>query len=412
MSKAALVDPLPNAPSPRFRKRFHLAVNALCTAFQFQDATLLSIIVPAIVLHLSPRTHITTFATMATISMAVGTLTPTLAGWHSDRRKRLSGASRRVQTATVLAIDVLALIAIATTHSIAILTVAIAVAAFALASANTIYQAILPEVVPRALWGVSTGVRGVFTLVGATAGLVAASTLAASTAVAVNAGILAASALTLIGIPPGIEAAPPTRHGPLLRIRRDLIVTMFVRAFAMLGIGLFTTYILYFFHDVLHVANASRATGLAAIAALAGAIVSSVISGVVSDRIDRKLVVIVAGIMMALAALGFALAPAINIIFVYAGVFGIGMGAMFAVGLALALDAVPGHGNFGRDLGAWTTLSGIPAIFAPAIGAAVLARYGSDAGGYRALFLIAAISFVFAAFTTSLIRKPAAQGRP
>ncbi len=394
---------------PRFRKRSHLAVNALCTALQFQDATLLSIIVPAIVLHLVPRTHVATFATMATISMAVGTLTPTLAGWHSDRRKRQSGESRRVQTATVLGLDVLALIVIAMTRSIPILTIAIAVAAFALASANTIYQAILPEVVPRSLWGVSTGVRGAFTLVGATAGLISASTLPPSIALSVNAALLSASAFTLIGIPPRIEVAHVPTHGPLLRIRRDLIVTMFVRGFVMLGMGLFSTYILYFFHDVLHVANASRATGLTAIAALAGAIISSVISGIASDRFDRRLVVIAAGITMALAALGFAIAPAIDLLFVYAGLFGIGMGTMFAVGFALALDAVPGVANFGRDLGAWTTLSGIPAIFAPAIGAAVLAHYGSDAGGYRALFLIASISFAFGAASTFLIRKPTAR---
>lgn len=394
-------------PNARFRKRSHLAVNGLCVAFQFQDAVLLPIIVPAIVLHLVPRTHVATFAALATISLAVGTLTPSVAGWHSDRSKRRSGASRRVQTATVIGLDVVALIVIATTHVILLLTIAVAIAAFALASATTIYQAILPEVVPRHLWGISTGVRGAFTLVGATLGLISASTLPPSIALFIDAVLLVASAFTLIGMPPKLDIAHVPVHGPMLSVRRDLIVTMFMRAFMMLGIGLFSTYILYFFNDVLHVTDAPLHTGLTAIAALAGAVISSVVSGIASDRLDRRVVVIAAGILMAGASLGFALVPAVNLLFVYAGLFGIGLGAVFSVGFALALDAVPGVGNFARDLGVWTTLSGIPAIFAPAIGAAVLARYGSHAGGYRVLFIVASVSFALGAVTTFLIRKPA-----
>jgi MFS family permease len=395
----------------RFRTRSHIAVNALCLAFQFQDATLLSIIVPAIVLHLTPRTHVATFSALATISIAVATLTPTVAGWHSDRRKRRTGASRRVQTAIVLGLDVLALSVIAIAHALPILTIAVAVAAFALASASTIYQAILPEVVPRPLWGVSTGVRGTFTLLGATIGLVAASTLPPSIALGVNALLLALSAFTLIGIPPRLDLGAASEHGVALRDRRDLYITMIMRGFMVLGMGLFSTYILYFFSDVLHATNAPLRTGLTAIAALAGAVVSSVLSGILSDHLDRRLLVIGGGMMMAAASLGFALVPALYLLFLYAGLFGIGLGAVFAVGFALALDAVPGVANYARELGVWTTVSGIPAIFAPSIGAVVLAHYGYDAGGYRVLFVIASITFVLGSVSALSVRKPSAKPR-
>jgi MFS family permease len=398
-------------PHARFRRRSHVAVNALFLAFQFQDASLLSIILPAIVLHLTPRTHITTFSALATISIGVATLTPTIAGWHSDRRKRRSGASRRIQTAVVLGLDVVALSVIATAHALPILTIAVAVAAFALASATTIYQAILPEVVPRPLWGLSTGVRGTFTLLGATIGLVAASALPPSIALGTNALLLALSAFTLIGIPPRLDVGAASDHGVAVRDRRDLYITMIMRGFIVLGMGLFSTYILYFFSDVLHAANAPLRTGLTAIAALAGAVVSSALSGILSDRLDRRLFVLVGGMMMASASLGFALVPALYLLFLYAGLFGIGLGAVFAVGFALALDAVPGVANYGRDLGIWTTVSGSPAIFAPSIGAVVLAHYGSDAGGYRALFVIASITFVLGSVSALLVRKPNAAPR-
>ena len=63
----------------------------------------------------------------------------------------------------MLALDVVLPDRFATTHSIPALKIAVAVVAFALASANTIYQAILAGICPRSfLWGVSTGMRGAF----------------------------------------------------------------------------------------------------------------------------------------------------------------------------------------------------------------------------------------------------------
>jgi MFS family permease len=156
---------------------------------------------------------------------------------------------------------------------------------------------------------------------------------------------------------------------------------------------LLNTYVLYFFSDVLGARDASLKTGLVAGSALVGAIVSSVLAGKLADRFDKRYFVALSGVPMTLAALGFALAPAPNLIFVYAGLFGLGFGGVFAVGWALALDTIPALGDVARDLGVWGTLSSLPSIAAPPIGAWIIAHGATPADGYRWLFASAGFCF-------------------
>ena len=109
---------------------------------------------------------------------------------------------------------------------------------------------------------------------------------------------------------------------------------------------------------------------------MVGAVVSSVAAGVLSDKLDRRLVVCLSGLPMTLAALGFALAPDLRVIFIFAALFGLGYGGVFSVGWALALDSVPELGDVARDLGIWGTLSNLPMVIAPAIGALIIAHGG------------------------------------
>ncbi len=80
-------------------------------------------------------------------------------------------------------------------------------------------------------------------------------------------------------------------------------------------------------------------------------------------------------------------------IFVYAALFGLGFGGVFSVGWALALDAIPEIGDVARDLGVWGTLSSLPAVAAPGIGAWIIAHGATTADGYRWLFAAAGACF-------------------
>lgn len=391
-------------PEP-FRRRHHATVNALWIGIQFQDAALIGIIVPALVLQIDPRHHTSTLALLATIAAAVSTLVPPIAGAISDRGRQ-RGHDRRVHAAYALGVDVLALLGMAFANSTTTLAVAVAFSALALSVASTVYQALLPEVVPRHAWGISSGVRGALTLVGTIVGLLVAALLRARLALVATASIVALGAITLGAIPDKpVDNQLEPEHPDIPHDHHDLIVTMIARGLMVLGMGLLNTYVLYFFHDVLHVANAPLRTGITATGALGGAVISSIIAGIISDRVDRRYVVVVSGIPMTLAGLGFAFAPSPNALVWYAALFGLGFGGVFSVGWALALESIPEMGDVGRDLGTWSTISGLPTIAAPALGAFLIAHGGTPTDGYRLMFTVASLCFAAGSLTVLLVRK-------
>ena len=356
-------------------------------------------------MRIAPQNHTAVLSLLATLVGAAVALVPPLAGWLSDRARR-RGGDRRVETAVLLAVDVAAVIGMAFAMSTGALALALVAATVAITAAQTIYQALLPDVVPREGWGTSAGMRGAFTLAGTVLGLLAAALLAPQHAVLAMAAAVAVAGVSLAAIPRPARSVPPPAHATI-RDRHDLWVTVVARGWIVLGMTLLNTYVLYFFSDVLHVRDASLGTGMVAGAALLGAIVSSIVAGKLSDKLDRRLTVALSGIPMTLAALGFALVPDVRFIFVYALLFGLGFGGVFAVGWALALDAIPQLGDVTRDLGVWGTLSSLPSVAAPGIGAWIIAHAATTAEGYRWLFAAAGVSFAIGSLWVLRVgRKP------
>jgi MFS family permease len=390
--------------APRFRRRDHLAVNALWVGVHFQDAALMAIIVPALLLVLAPANHTNVLAVLSTLAAIATAIVPPLAGALSDRARR-TGGDRRVQTAIVLTVDTVALVVMAHVSTVTALGTTVVIATVALMTGSTIYQVLVPEIVPRTLWGTAAGFRGAMTLVGTIVGLVLAAALPARMALLIDAAGVAASALTLLFVPPSPPfAAASARAGAKIRDRWDMFVTMIARAWIVLGMTLLNTYVLYFFTDVLGIRNASLDAGLVAGAAMVGAVASSVAAGVLSDRLDRRLVVCLSGLPMALAALGFALFPTAQLIFLFAALFGLGYGGVFSVGWALAMDSIPELGDVARDLGIWGTLSNLPMVVAPALGALIIAHGSTPSDGYRWLFATASACFLLGSLSVLAVR--------
>jgi MFS family permease len=389
----------------RFRRRDHVAINALWVGVHFQDAALMSIIVPALLLVLTPANHTYVLAVLSTVVAIATAILPPLAGVFSDRLRR-RGGDRRIQTAILLAIDAAALVAMAYASTIVDLGATTVVATVALMSGSVVYQVLVPEIVPRGHWGTAAGYRGAMTLVGTIVGLMLGALLPPREALLAAAAGVVVSGLTLLFVPPSPPFAAAVRR-EVARIRdlHDLLVTLIARAWIVMGMTLLNTYVLYFFHDVLRVRNASVSTGLIAAAAMVGAVVSSVVAGIVSDKVDRRMVVCLSGLPMTLAAFGFALAPDLRFVFVYALLFGLGYGGVFAVGWALALDSVPELGDVARDLGIWGTLSNLPMVIAPAIGAMIISHGTTPSEGYRWLFATAGGCFLLGSLTVLAVRK-------
>ena len=91
-----------------------------------------------------------------------------------------------------------------------------------------------------------------------------AALLPAREALLADAAGVALSAATLFFVPPSPPYASDVRERAHVRDRWDLFVTMIGRAWIVLGMTLLNTYVLFFFHDVLGIGNASFNTGLVA----------------------------------------------------------------------------------------------------------------------------------------------------
>ena len=172
---------------------------------------------PAIVLRLAPRDHTHVLSMLATFVYIAVAVVPPVSGWLSDRALK-RGGDRRRETALLLTIDVLAIGAMAFAASVGAVAVALVAATIAITAAQTIYQALLPEVVPRAAWGTSSGARGVMTLAGTVLGLLAAALLAPQLALLAMVAVMVVSAFSLAAIPrpssAGLAAARRRRTRP------------------------------------------------------------------------------------------------------------------------------------------------------------------------------------------------------
>jgi MFS family permease len=353
----------------------------------------MTIAVPATLLRLAPGSHVAALSALASVAAVGAMIVPPLAGWMSDRVRR-DGGGRKTFVAAGLLIDVVALVALAFTHTLLAFGACLVLAVVGSNIALAAYQALLPELVPRAKWGAVSGVRGAASLIGTVLGLSIAGVVPDPRLTFIAAAIIvAACALSLIWIRETAWTEPDRAH---VRDWHDFLVVFVARVLVFFGLILLQTFILYYFRDIQGLPNPSLGTAVAAFCTMIGATASSIYLGILSDRAPRKIVTALAGVPMAIAAIGFAIAPAPQWLFLYAFLFGVGFGGVFSSGWALAMDSIPAMRDVARDLGLWGIATNLPNVFAPLVGGWLIGYFHGTRAGYQAVFALAGLSFALA----------------
>jgi MFS family permease len=160
---------------------------------------------------------------------------------------------------------------------------------------------------------------------------------------------------------------------------------MLVLAYAFL-----TTYQVYYLLEHLGSAEGDvpQQIFLATLIQSSVVVAASLLSGRVSDRVQRrKIFVLAAAVVYSAAMLVVAAASDFPGFLLGVALSGLGFGMYFAVDLALVADVLPDKDSAAKDLGVFNFAGAVPFTVAPALAAAILA-VGN--GSYGLLFTVAA----------------------
>ncbi|MCU1440331.1 MAG: hypothetical protein JWP85_1328 [Rhodoglobus sp.] len=188
--------------------------------------------------------------------------------------------------------------------------------------------------------------------------------------------------------------------------RYDYGWTWFGRFFVILGFAVYTTYQPYFIADRLGVPEdgvlLQQLIALIIFAVVLTA--SAVVCGRLSDRTQRrKPFVFGAAAVVGVGLTMLALTTTLPVFYVAAAVMGVGIGAYFAVDLALITDVLPDKEHkAAKDMGIFNIANSLPQSVAPAIAPIFLLIGGG--GNYTALFIAGGVFALIGALLIAPIR--------
>jgi MFS family permease len=174
------------------------------------------------------------------------------------------------------------------------------------------------------------------------------------------------------------------------------------RLFLYTGYFAITGYQLYLLQDYIGLGdNAIGMLPLLGLINVTALMVSTAVSGPLSDRFQRrKVFVIAASLIMALGMVIPVFLPSVMGMVLFSVVVGLGFGAYAAVDGALMSELLPSSGTYAKDLGVLNLAATLPQTLSPFVGGAIVLAFG-----YVALFPIGIVLAVLGALAIIPIKS-------
>jgi len=286
------------------------------------------------------------------------------------------------------------------------------------------YSALIPDLVPAEQRGSASGWMGLMTMlgtfVGGLTGLVMDLIGGISSVYFILIGLmLLGMIVTLLGVkePETVVTRSfdwdefwrglydPFKH-------RDFTWVFLTRMLVTMGIYTVQEFLQYFMGDVVKAPFVLPGLGTVAdspeaavsffiLPLLLGAIVSSIVAGVLSDRFGRKIMVYIAGALMGVVALIYIFFHSFLLVVLTGVIFGLGYGAYESVDWALASDVLPSMDDFAKDMGVWHVAMVLPQVISTPIAGVLLDHFQAVGRaqntpnlGYTVIFCVAVIYFI------------------
>lgn len=355
------------------------------------------------------------FGLIATIGAFAAMVAQPIAGLVSDRTRSRFGRRAPWMVAGGL-LGGLSLIFMGASNSILQVGIAWVMIQVCYNFAQGPLSAILPDRVPSGARGTFSSLSGLGLMVGALGGSIAGAMFLSnvSTGYFVFAGFALIVLVLFVVFNPDRsnkgEPKPPFSLGAFLRTfwvnpvkHPDFFWGFTGRLLLYAGYFMVTGYQLFILRDYVGLGDKAGAfVPVLSLISMAGTIITTLIGGPLSDKLGRrKVVVIVAGTVMALSMVFPLVFPSLVGMMLFSFVAGLGFGAFQAVDTALMSEVLPSKNDFAKDLGVLNIAATLPQTLAPGIASIVILSLG----GYAALFPIGIVIALLGAFAVLPIKS-------
>lgn len=367
---------------------------------------------------LAPEHKAGVLSLVLAVGSAVALVAQNIFGALSDRTTSQFGMRRPwIAAGAVLGMASLGLLATASTVALVVLAWALTQLTFNILLAGL--NPVLPDQVPSRQMGRHSAIVGLSQQVGIAGGAFLAQLFMPNLMLA----ILAPGLLCLLGA--GVfllvlrdrRLAPADRQPlrPMALVRAfwvnprthpDFAWAWLSRFLVMFGNFTFSNYLTYFLMDRFDYGPDKVATLVSEVLLMQVSL--TVVAGIgcsaFSDRLQRrKLFVLLAGMVLALAHVLAAFSPSLAVFFAASGIGGLAMGCYLAVDLALIAEVLPSRTTAGKDMGVFHLANVLPQTLVPALAPAFLA-IGGQKENYAAYFIAGAIAAIVGALCNQRIR--------
>lgn len=355
---------------------------------------------------------VATYTLVATIGAFAAMLAQPIAGQISDRTRSRFG--RRAPWIFLGALaGGLALVGLALAGSVVGIIIAWTLVQICFNFAQGPLSAVMPDRVPLKRRGTFAALSGVGLMVGALGGTIIASFFFRS--ITLGYIVFAVIAIVMLALfivfnpdyPSNDLPRQPFRFGDFLRTfwvnpiaHPDFFWAFTGRLLLYTGYFAVTGFQLYLLTDYFGVEAPETVIPLLGLLSLVGIIISTVVSGPLSDRVGRRKPFVFASSVV--VALGFLLPwvwPDLTAWIIMTFIAGFGFGMFQAVDTALMSEVLPSAKSFAKDLGIVNIAATLPQTLAPGVAGAIVLAFG-----YQALFPIAIVLGILGAFAVLPIK--------